>query len=67
MKTYKIIERKYYETIGQLTPKKGKFVAGGQWADGHLAYSLLDDNGYEVEVCAYVQLRGRNGLFMQRI
>ena len=69
METYKIIEREYYETMGELTPKKGKFVARGQWADGHLAYSLLDDNGNEVEgeECAYVQLRGRYGLFMQRI
>ncbi len=69
MTTYKIIKRRYYETWNDLNPKIGKFVARGQWADGHLAYSLLDDNGNEVEgeECAYVQLRGEYGLFMQRI
>lgn len=69
MATYKIIERYYYETMDELTPKKGKFVARGQWADGHLAYSLLDENGNEVEgeECAYVQMRGVGCLYMQRI
>ena len=69
METYKIIERRYYESMNSLTPKKGKFIASGMWADGHLAYSRLDDNGnvIEDEECVYVQLRGQYGLFMQRI
>lgn len=69
MSTYKIIKRNYYEEWGSLTFKKGLFVARGQWADGHLAYSRLDVNGNEIEgeECAYVQLKGRNCLFMQRI
>ena len=66
---YKPIKRRYYESMNDLKVKVGTFIARGQWADGHLAYSLLDENGNEVEgeECAYVQLRGRYGLFMQRI
>lgn len=70
MTTYKIVTRKYYETMNDLTPKVGKFVARGQWADGHLAYSRLDENNNPIddEECAYVQLRSYNGgLYMQRI
>lgn len=69
MSTYKIIKRRYYETMNDLTPKVGKFVACGQWADGHLAYSRLDDNNNPIdeEECCYVQLRSQYGLFMQRI
>lgn len=69
MSTYKIIKRRYYEAMNDLTPKEGLFVARGQWADGHLAYSRLDENGNEIEgeETAYVQLRGEYGLFMQRI
>lgn len=69
MKTYKIITRRYYESMNALMYKKGRFIARGQWADGHLAYSRLDDNNepIEDEDCVYVQLRGKYGLFMQRI
>lgn len=69
METYKAIRRNYYEDWNCLTFKKGIFIAQGQWADGHLAYSRLDEDGkvIEDEQGAYVQLRGRNGLFMQRI
>lgn len=68
-KFYKPITRNYYDSPSQLTPKKGRFIARGLWADGHLAYSLLDenDNPIEDEDCMYVQLRGRHGLFMERI
>lgn len=67
-KTYKIIER-YYFDIDEFKWKKGNFVARGQWADGHLAYSLLDENGNEVEgeQCAYVQIRQEKMLVMTRI
>lgn len=69
MSYYRVITRWYYDSPSQLTPKKGNFIARGQWADGHLAYSLLDENNDPIdeEDCMYVQLRGRTGLFMQRI
>lgn len=69
MKTYKIITRNYYETWDS-EMKTGRFIARGQWADGHLAYSRLDenDNPIDDEECCYVQLRYTNGgLYMQRI
>ncbi len=70
MTTYKIITRKYYETMDDTGVKVGKFIARGQWADGHLAYSRLDENNnpIEDEECCYIQLRSyRGGLYMQRI
>ena len=66
----KTITRKYYETMSALTMKTGKFICIGQWADGHLAYSRVDDNGnvIEEEDGRYVQLRSSNGgLYMQGI
>lgn len=68
--TRKIITRNYYETMGALTMKRGRFINTGIWADGHLAYSRIDDNDniIEDEEGMYVQLRSyRGGLFMQRI
>lgn len=69
MKTYQPIKRKYYDSPSQMIPKCAYFIASGQWADGHLAYSRLDENMNVVEEdeCMYVQLRGTNGLFMERI
>ena len=71
METYKMIKRKYYESMNDKTLKDGLFIARGQWADGHLAYSRINENGEAVsedEECAYVQLRSVNGyLYMQRI
>lgn len=71
MTTYKIITRKYYESYNKDEVLKiGKFIARGQWADGHLAYSRLDENNNPIEEdeCSYVQLRSYNGgLYMQRI
>lgn len=66
---YKIIKRRYYESMNDFHVKIGFFIARGLWADGHLAYSRLDENGnvIEDEEGVYVQLRGRFGLFMQRI
>ena len=70
--TYKPVIRYYYETYSlSEEPKTGKFIARGQWADGHLAYSMLDEDGYEMDECAFVQMRGYvNGkpcLYMQRV
>ncbi len=68
MKTYKVIKRWYYEDIADRTGKWGYFIARGQWADGHLAYTRLDEKGNEVEETCYVQLRRLNGgLFMARV
>lgn len=69
MSTYKIIKRRYYESMNDFQVKTGRFIARGMWADGHLAYSRLDENDKPIddEECCYVQLRGKYGLFMQRI
>ena len=70
MKTYKPIKRRYYDSMNDLNLKLGTFIARGQWADGHLAYTRLDENGNVVddEECSYIQLRSVNGyLYMQRI
>lgn len=69
---YKPIKRRYYETYSIYEKHKiGTFIARGQWADGHLAYTLLDENGDSIDECSYVQMRGNiNGkhcLYMQRV
>lgn len=66
----KQIKRRYYESMNAMTMKTGTFVCTGQWADGHLAYSRLDDNGeiIEEDEGMFVQLRSNYGyLYMQRI
>ena len=57
----KIITRPYeygYEPI-----KIGKFICEGEWADGHLAYSLLDENNEIIEedrgMFAQIRLNGK--------
>ena len=77
MSFYKPIKRRYFETMSIYRQSKmGTFIARGQWADGHLAYTRIDENGEEVEDCSYVQLRGKlkqsdgsykSCLYMQRI
>lgn len=67
---YKIIKRKFLERIGSLTEKTGYFICIGEWADRHLAYSRVDENGDVIdgEDGRYVQLRSYNGyLYMQGI
>ena len=66
---YKPIKRRYYENWQTTDFKIGTFIASGQWADGHLAYSRLDENGntIEDEDCVYVQLFRNGHYFMQRI
>ena len=72
METYKRIIRPYFETMDANEPVKvGSFIARGMWANGHLAYTLLDEDGNDVDDCSYVQVRGyvngKNCLYMQRI
>lgn len=70
----KQIKRKYFETYGKHEEaKEGIFICTGQWADGHYAYSRLDqdgnrieeDDGMFVQLCGYVD--GKNRRYMQRI
>lgn len=46
-----------------------KFICEGQWADGHLAYSRLDEHGEIIEEdrCMYAQIRTNGQLLMIRI
>ena len=65
---YKPISRLYYDVDAEQW-KRGTFIAQGDFADGHLAYSLLDANGREVkgEETSYYQVRTSVGLVMYRI
>ena len=70
----KTITRHYYEA-GDVNKeiKIGKFVNTGLWADGHLAYSRLDNDGNIIEeddgMFAQVRenINGQNKLCMVRI
>lgn len=66
MTTYKKICRDYVD--GDETGTAW-FIAQGQWADGHLAYSRFDEDGYimEEEQCMYAQVRENGKLLMVRI
>ena len=69
---YKRITRYYFESWNKDEEVKvGSFIARGQWADGHLAYTRFDEDGYECDDCSYVQVRGfikgKACLYMQRI
>ena len=66
MRTYKPIIRPYFEGNNEEV-QIGKFIARGQWADGHLAYTRFDEDGYEMEEANYVQIRYRGQLVMVRI
>lgn len=59
---YKPINRYYYDGDSEEL-KFGRFVARGDFADGHLAYTRLDENDNEIEgeeTCYYqVQFGGR--------
>ena len=65
----KTIKRRYYESFSDLTAKTGNFINTGIWADGHLAYSRVDDNGNIIpeEEGVYLQMRTQYGYFMQHI
>lgn len=72
----KIIKRRYFEDNGLFTKsKEGLFMNTGLWADGHFAYSRVDENGQIIEEGEYYQLKGSlniNGkivhcLYMQHV
>ena len=59
---YKPIRRPYFDVDGNEIGT-GLFLAGGTQADGHLAYSRLDDDGSEIdgEQTSWIQVRDVNG------
>lgn len=67
----KVIEREW--VVGNGLPlhpyPKAKFINTGIWADGHLAYSRLDDQGNVIEEDEgmFVQIRFAGKLIMERI
>jgi len=67
MKVHKTIKRKY--VICNEYYEVAPFVATGVWADGHIAYSRLDDKGNIIpeEEGIYYQIRSPKGLIMVRL
>ena len=65
---YKPIKRKYYDIYTE-EYKVGTFIAGGTQADGHIAYTRLDEDGNEIEgeETSYIQYRTEVGLVMYHI
>lgn len=49
--------------------RTANFVCGGQWADGHLAYSRLDDNDEIIpeDECEFYQIKVAGKMIMVRI
>lgn len=62
----KEIIRNYYEYEGAELTSNGRFVNTGIFADGHLAYSRVDENGdiIEEEEGRYAQIRENGKLVM---
>ena len=62
----KTIRRDYLQD-GEINT--ANFICEGEWADGHLAYSRLDDNGEIIEDDRgmYAQVREYGHLLMIRI
>lgn len=62
----KVIKRNYYEYEGAKLTLNGRFINTGIWADGHLAYSRLDENGNRIEdeEGRYAQIRENGKLVM---
>lgn len=68
----KAIKRQWmYDLDGNIDPIQGEamFIATGQWADGHLAYSMLDADGNidPKHEGSFVQIVHNNKLTMVRI
>ena len=67
MSQYKQITRRYYDARDNQW-RTGKFIGGGEFADGHVAYDLLDDDGnpIESEQAMWYQMRSFGRLIMVR-
>ena len=68
--TYKPIKRAVYDFESKsVSIEKFEFIAEGQWANGNLAYTKLDDikEGNEDEYCMYEQIILNHQLVMVRI
>ena len=65
----KIKIRTYQNGCGNPFEENGKFVEDGMWADGHIAYSRLNDNDQviEEEQGCYAQMRIDGQMIMYRI
>ena len=68
METYKPVTRLYWDEETE-SWKQARFIAGGTQADGHLAYSMIDENDNEIEgeETAYYQQRYCSRLVMFHI
>ena len=64
----KILKRNYID-VNDFEIKVGNFINSGVWADGHLAYSRLDENNEIIpdEEGAYYQTRFGGKLCMERV
>lgn len=67
MGEYAPIKRSYLDENDEM--HNGTFVASGQWGDGHLAYSRLDEKGERIpeEDGVYAQIRHGSKLIMVRV
>ena len=59
--------RRTYDYCGKIG--QANFICEGEWADGHLAYSMLDDNNEVIEEDRgmFAQVRFNEHLRMIRI
>lgn len=71
MREFKQIRRTYidYENGEAVVKENGLFKAEGEWADGHLAYSRLNEDGTNIEgeEGMYIQERISGKLIMERV
>ena len=67
MSTYKVIKRFYVDYDGDTG--FAYFIARGQMADGHLAYSRINENKecIDDEECCWIQIKSNGHLIMSRI
>ena len=65
----KIIRRTYLMGCNEEFQENGKFIADGEFADRHIAYSLLDDNNEIIEEhqAMFAQMRIDGKMIMYRI
>lgn len=67
---YKTIKRLYCANAQECVDhnfKEGLFVAQGQWSNGQLAYSRINEDEEVLEDCCYVQMRFANKYVMMHV